>query len=394
MARAGKFYLGLVTAVIFILLEIAAISLLKRSSTLQNIWINRISHNVMATSWGGLTKVRNYFGLREQNEILAGRNYELFKELQHYKELEKTMNAMARLDSASLPSRFNYIPAEITARGTNSRHNYIILDKGSEHGVKPQSAIITPNGVVGMIYAVDRRYSYGLSLLNDKVSVSARIGREGLVAPLSWDGHSFDRAILKDIPLHLTVAEGDTVRTSGISAVYPPDIPIGVTTGSRLIDGAVNVVDVQVLLDNFFPLSRYVLISVLPALILVLPVDTRPIAAMLLSFALGLVVDFFSNGMLGMSSLALVPVGLVRSAVIAGVFGDELTSRGDELSVHRLGVPKMVLTCLILCAVYFVVYVLVDSAGTVAFWPAALRFGLSILVSTPVCVFVVRQFRP
>ena len=126
MARAGKFYLGLVTAVIFILLEIAAISLLKRSSTLQNIWINRISHNVMATSWGGLTKVRNYFGLREQNEILAGRNYELFKELQHYKELEKTMNAMARLDSASLPSRFNYIPAEITAMGTNSRHNYII----------------------------------------------------------------------------------------------------------------------------------------------------------------------------------------------------------------------------------------------------------------------------
>ena len=68
------------------------------------------------------------------------------------------------------------------------------------------------------------------------------------------------------------------------------------------------MVVVQVLLDNFFPLSRYVLISVLPALILVLPVDTRPIAAMLLSFALGLVVDFFSNGMLGMSSLALVPV--------------------------------------------------------------------------------------
>ena len=154
------------------------------------------------------------------------------------------------------------------------------------------------------------------------------------------------------------------------------------------------MVVVQVLLDNFFPLSRYVLISVLPALILVLPVDTRPLVAMLLSFALGLAVDFFSTGMLGMSSLALVPVGLVRSAVIAGVFGDELTSRGDELSVQRLGVPKMVLTCLILCSVFFVVYVLVDSAGTVSFWPAALRFALSTLVSTPVCVFVVRQFRP
>ncbi|MBO6169467.1 MAG: rod shape-determining protein MreC [Bacteroidales bacterium] len=259
MARAGKFYLGLTTAVIFILLEIAAISLLDRSSTLQNIWINRISHNVMAFNWGSMTKVRNYFGLKEQNEILAGKNFELFKELQHYKELEKAVQAMAKLDSAKLPSRFNYIPAEVTAMGTNSRHNYIILDKGSEHGVKPQSAIITPNGVVGMIYAVDKRYSYGLSLLNDKVSVSARIGREGLVAPLSWDGRGSDHAILKDIPLHLTVGQGDTVRTSGISAVYPPDIPIGVTTGSRLIDGAVNVVDVKLFVD--FASLRYVIIA-------------------------------------------------------------------------------------------------------------------------------------
>ena len=154
------------------------------------------------------------------------------------------------------------------------------------------------------------------------------------------------------------------------------------------------MVVVQVLLDNFFPLSRYVILSVLPALILVLPVDTRPIVAMLLSFVLGFVVDFFSDGMLGLTSLALVPAGLVRGAVISGVFGDELSSRGDELSVQRLGVPKMVLVSLILCSVFFAVYVWADSAGTVSFWPAVLRFALSTLVSTPVCVFVVRQFRP
>ena len=259
MALKGKFYGGLFTAAIFILLEVAALSMLKRSSVLQDIWINRLSHNVMAATWGGVTKVKNYFGLREQNEILAGRNYELFKELQHYKEMEKELQAMAKLDSADLPSRFNYIPAEITAMGTNSRHNYIILNKGSEHGVKPLSAVITPNGVVGMIYSVDKRYSYGLSLLNDKVSVSVRIGREGIVAPMSWDGEGFDHAVLKNIPLHLEVPEGDTVLTSGISAVYPADIPVGVTTGSRLVDGAVNIVDVKLFVD--FASLRYVIIA-------------------------------------------------------------------------------------------------------------------------------------
>ena len=259
MARHGNFFAGLATAAIFVLLEVAAMSMLKRASALQDIWINRASHNVMAVTWGGLNKIHDYFGLREQNAILAGRNYELFKELQHYKEMEKALNAMSKLDSVSLPPRFNYIPAEVTAMGTNSRHNYIILDKGSDDGVVPQSAIVTPNGVVGMIYSVDRRYSYGLTLLNDRVSVSARVGKEGLVAPLVWDGHGTDHAILTDIPLHLEVAEGDTVLTSGISAVYPPDIPIGVTAGSRLVDGAIHVVDVKLFMD--FASLRYVIIA-------------------------------------------------------------------------------------------------------------------------------------
>ena len=259
MARHGTFYAGLATAAIFVLLEVAAMSMLKRSSALQDIWINRFTHNVMAVTWGGVNRVQDYFGLRRQNEILAGRNYELFKELQHYKEMEKALNAMSKLDSAGLPPRFNYIPAEVTAMGTNSRHNYIILDKGSDDGVLPHSAIVTPNGAVGMIYSVDKRYSYGLSFMNERVSVSARVGKEGLVAPLVWDGRGTAHAILRDIPLHLEVPVGDTVLTSGISAVFPPDIPIGVTAGSRLIDGAVNVVDVDLFVD--FSALRYVIIA-------------------------------------------------------------------------------------------------------------------------------------
>ena len=259
MAKGRTVWTGLATAAIFILLEIAALSLLHSSSTLQNIWLNRISHNAMALTWGGVQKVKGYFGLREQNDILAGRNYELFKELQHYKELERTVQAMARLDSANLPPRFNYIPAEITAMGTNTHHNYIIIDKGAADGIKPGSAIITPNGVVGMVYAVDNRYSYGLSLMNERISVSARLGRNGIVAPLQWDGKGTDHVVLRDIPPHLDVPPGDTVWTSGSSKVYPPDIPLGVTEGLRLVDGAVGIVDVRLFVD--LSSLRYVIVA-------------------------------------------------------------------------------------------------------------------------------------
>ncbi len=151
---------------------------------------------------------------------------------------------------------------------------------------------------------------------------------------------------------------------------------------------------VQVLLVSYFSLARYVLISVLPALILMLPLKTGKVWTMLIGFGLGFVVDFFSNGMLGITSLALVPVAFARDTVVGMVFSDELSSRGDEISVSRFGVPKVALASLLLCSLYFTVFIWADSAGTVPFWNCALRFVLSVLVSTPLSVVVSNLLRP
>lgn len=150
----------------------------------------------------------------------------------------------------------------------------------------------------------------------------------------------------------------------------------------------------QIVLCNFFGLSRYLLISVLPVLILMLPLSWGALYSMLFAFALGFAVDFFSNGMLGITSFALVPVALVRRFVVSIVFGAEKSARGEEITVERLGIPKVALAALMLCSLYFVIFVWVDSAGTCGFWPALLRILLSILVSTPVCVAVARLLRP
>ncbi len=151
---------------------------------------------------------------------------------------------------------------------------------------------------------------------------------------------------------------------------------------------------VQILLCNFFGLSRYFLISTLPVLIVMLPLGTGSITAMLIAFATGFAVDFFSNGMLGITSLALVPVAFSRRFFISLIFGDEQASRDDEISFSRFGLPKIALAVLLACALFFALFIWVDSAGTVGFWPAALRCLLSVLVSTPLCVFVARLLRP
>ena len=151
---------------------------------------------------------------------------------------------------------FSYMPADIVKVSRNKQHNYFIINKGYEDGVIPQSGVITTSGVVGIIDAVERHYSYGLSLMNTGVNISARLGNEGAVGPLTWDGVSMDGAVLKEISLQYKFAPGDTVWTSGYSSLFPADIPIGLVGSSKLVNGAVNEIDVKLFQD--FSTLKYV----------------------------------------------------------------------------------------------------------------------------------------
>ena len=250
--KPSSFLLGAAT---FIMLEVAALALLHSGSTLQNIWINRASHRTMALLWGSGETIRSQFQMDEFNRELQAENARLQERLRAYERMgveQEELDHMAARESES----YRYTPATVVKMSRNRTHNYIILNKGSEDGVHPQSGIISDLGVVGVVEAVDKHFSYGLTLMNPDISIGARLGNSQLVAPLSWDGHGTGRAVMRDLPPHIEVAPGDTVRTSGFSTIFPPDIPIGITGGSRLVDGSTRRVDVE-LFQDFFRL-RYV----------------------------------------------------------------------------------------------------------------------------------------
>lgn len=256
MLRNSKMTARILSVALFILMEVAALMMLSRSGPLQNIWLSGASYAVRGRIWGASESISSYFSLSSQNRALAQENFELHRELTRYRN---AMNA-ALQDSLSagegLSRDFEYIPAAIRKLSRNRQHNYIILNKGYEDGIRPQSGIITPKGVVGIIDAVDRHYSYGISFMNTGMSVSARIGASGAVGPMIWDGHSTDRAVLKEISLQNRFAPGDTVYSSGYSSIFPADIPLGVAGGSRVVNGAVN--EIEVLLFQDFAALRFV----------------------------------------------------------------------------------------------------------------------------------------
>ncbi len=141
------------------------------------------------------------------------------------------------------------------------------------------------------------------------------------------------------------------------------------------------LVILQVLLGNFLNLGQYVVICILPLLVFSLPMNLSVAGVMLIAFATGFATDFFTHGVLGLSVIPLLPVAFLRKQLLSLVFGGEVFSRGESVSVQKQGMPKIALTIVIFTAIYFAIFVWVDAAGTRSIGFNTIRWLLSTLCS-------------
>ena len=240
----------LINTAVFILLEIAALGMLRHGDSLQGLFISRAAHGFLGYFWGISESISDYASLRTENRHLAE---EILRLTETITRLEEEAAAAAARDSADYTTawrgKYEFIPAEVIKNSVNKQHNYLIIGKGSDDGVRPQTGIITSRGVIGIVDAVSRHYSYAISFLNSDSSISARIGKDGAAGPMAWDGKGSGNALLREIPLQVKFEEGDTVYTSGFSTIFPPDIPIGRITGSRIVNGATFEIKVSLFQD-------------------------------------------------------------------------------------------------------------------------------------------------
>lgn len=260
MQKKSNIYTILANTAVFIFLEIAALNMLSSSSSVQNFFITRNLQGLAGRFWGISESVSRYFSLPKVNKALADDIFELNKKISKMTralEIAK-LDSLARIDMELASDKFKFMPAAVVKNSLNKQHNYLIIGKGSDDGVRPQSGIITADGVVGIIDAVSRHYSYAISFLNSELSISARIGNDGAAGPMVWDGKHIDGALLREIPLQYKFDEGDTVYTSGYSSIFPPDIPLGVTGDTRIVNGATYEVKIKLFQD--FSALRYVTI--------------------------------------------------------------------------------------------------------------------------------------
>lgn len=135
----------------------------------------------------------------------------------------------------------------------------------------------------------------------------------------------------------------------------------------------------QIILCNFTNLGPYVMLTLLPAMIICVPLTVSTPLCLLLAFMTGLSVDWLSEGLIGINASCLVPVALMRKPLIRFFLGEDLITRSDSFSIRKNGVGKISMLLSLSIVIFLGLYVILDGAGTRPMWFNLTRFGISFV---------------
>ena len=210
---------------IFLLLEVVCFSLIVRNNNFHRGSVLNSSNQLVGNIYDLNNGITEYFKLKSINNELALENAALRSLLNQSKYISAS-RAYEVKDSVSR-QHYTYVPAKVINSSTNRRNNYMTIDRGLLQGVQPEMAVISSNGIVGIVKDVSKNFASVISVLHKQSSISAKISGSEYIGSITWNGADPKVVQLQDIPNHVQITEGMMIQTSGYSAMFPRSVNIG-----------------------------------------------------------------------------------------------------------------------------------------------------------------------
>ena len=169
--------------------------------------------------------------LKAENEELKKKNSELeqsLRELEIIKAENETLKEYVNLKDKY--ADYNTIPADVINRDISNYSSTIIINVGSEDGIKEEMTVIADSGLVGHVISVTNNTAKVQTIVDTASAVTSTISTtdDTIVVQGTLEDKSTLRATF--IPTDAVVLQGDSVETSGIGGIYPKGIHIGTIT--------------------------------------------------------------------------------------------------------------------------------------------------------------------
>ena len=237
MYRLIEFIRRIYVVLLFVLIQAIALSVYSSSTHYTRAKLISRAMGITGGVQGIIADVDHYFGLNEQNEMLARRVAELENQMDIYRQAVDTLLSSEQVRMAITEAtaqqlqHYRYITARVVANTINRPHNYITLDKGTAQGVEPNMGVITPDGnMVGYVVDCSEHYAVVMPIINIDFRGGGKLdiagATENRIGSISWDGRDASRVTMSDLLEYANPKAGDKVSSN--SHYFPPMMKVNV----------------------------------------------------------------------------------------------------------------------------------------------------------------------
>lgn len=179
-----------------------------------------------------MTAPRDIVQLAQINDLLEAEVSRLQSQIIELQQQNSELQVLsALLDFARTHSENEYITAAVIGRDISPFLHYVIINRGSDDGLRRGMPIVSSQGLVGRVAAVTADGARVQLITDPDTAINVRIqptGAEGLL-----QGSITGDITVETIPQDANIQAGDLVLTSGLGGNFPPDMLIGQVSGVR-----------------------------------------------------------------------------------------------------------------------------------------------------------------
>jgi len=221
--------------ILFLVLEGIAIIMLSSTHSYHNSISSNFFGGITARLNSNVESVKSFTRLRQINRQLVYENALLRQKVEGTERIVIIRDTI--VSDTIKKVKFTYVSARVVKNSVNKQKNFFTLDRGFNSGITNGMAVMSSEGIAGVIVGASQNYSVVMSVLNIDFKQSVKISKNDYFGSMSWNGKNHRFAQVTEIPHHVDVSEGDTIVTTGFSALFPEGIMVGTVEGEPVMGG-------------------------------------------------------------------------------------------------------------------------------------------------------------
>jgi rod shape-determining protein MreC len=167
--------------------------------------------------------------LRRENRRLREDVERLSSEVGRLREQAQATQRLERLMEFRRQTPGRAIGARVIGRDTTRWFAVILIDRGSQDGVRRNAPVVAAEGLVGRVLTVTPTTAQVLLVTDPRSAVGVLLQQSRDAGVVEGQGN--DALHLKYLSRSLEIAPGEVLVTSGLGGVFPRGLPVGIVTG-------------------------------------------------------------------------------------------------------------------------------------------------------------------